>query len=86
MSLIILIFICFSILIYAWLFVYKKHYKLTNDKLILDNGFFENTQHLLQESKIYYNGTTAYISNKDINFYFPYDDRELQIIKKYHPD
>jgi hypothetical protein len=77
MSLIILIFICFSILIYVWLFVYKKHYKLTDDKLIL-----ENTQYLLKDSKIYYNTTTAYINN----FHFPYDDRELQIIKKYHPD
>jgi hypothetical protein len=85
MSLIILIFICFSILIYVWLFVHKKHYKLTNDKLILDAH-----EHLLKDSQIYYNTTTAYINfkqnNRNINFHFPYDQRELQIIKKYHPD
>lgn len=81
MSLIILIFICFSILIYVWLFVLKKNYKLTNDKLILDNN-----EYLLRDSKIYYNTTTAYINNKNLNFHFPYDQRELEIIKKYHPD
>ena len=84
MSLIILIFICFLILIYVLL---NKKYELTEDKLIIKNPHIKQ---LLSESKIYYNTTTAYIDFKhngnDINFSFPYNKRELEIIKKYHPD